>query len=138
VSARIQLSGFDELKAALRRLPDDLTAEAGHITEAAANAAAVDIRRAYPVRTGNLRNHVTVTHFEKGRFSAGAIVKNTATHAWIFENGTQARHTDLGSNRGSMPPGHVFVPIAIRERRRMYDRLKDLLARRGLVVDGNA
>jgi hypothetical protein len=38
-------------------------------------------------------------------FSAGAIVINRAKHAAIFENGTQARHTAIGANRGSMPPG---------------------------------
>jgi hypothetical protein len=79
-----------------------------------------------------------VSHQDKGRFSAGAIVKNTAKHAWIFENGTQARHNDLGANRGSMPPGHVFIPAVIKRRRIMYQQLRALLERHGLKVSGDA
>jgi bacteriophage HK97-gp10 putative tail-component len=135
---RIVFEGLDELRAALRALPETLTQEASAIVDGAANAAADEIRDAYPERSGNLRNHVVVTHFEGGRFSAGAIVKNTAKHAWIFENGSQARHTTIGANRGSMPPGHVFVPRAVRYRRAMYQRLKDLLVRHGLIVSGDA
>jgi hypothetical protein len=131
--------GFDEFRTALRNLPADLTGEAGHIVEATANGAAVDIKRGYAAhrRSGNLQSGVTVTHVDKGKFSAGAIVKNTAKHANIFEVGTQARHTAIGANRGSMPPGHVFVPVVVRARRRMFAQLKDMLVRHGLVVSGD-
>lgn len=135
---RIRFDGLDELKQALRQLPAELTAEASGIVDGAANEAMREIVDKYPTRTGNLKDGVTVTHFEGARFSAGAIVKNTAKHAFIFEHGTQARHTDLGANRGSMPPGHVFVPIVIRKRRAMYERLKTLLVSKGLVVSGDA
>lgn len=138
MSVRLEWQGLEELRTALRTLPADLTGEASHIVEGSANAAAADIKAAYPVRTGTLRNHVTVTHFEKGRFSAGAIVKNTAKHAHLFEIGTQARHTRLGANRGAMPPGRVFVPAVMRRRRQMYQQLKALLERKGLWVSGNA
>lgn len=134
----LTFQGLDELRAALRALPDDLTGEAGHIVEGAANGAAVDIKTAYPSRTGNLRDGVTVTQVAAGKYAAGAVVKNTAKHAYIFENGTQARHTAIGANRGSMPAGHVFIPTIIRERRKMYDALKDVLVRHGLIVSGDA
>ena len=138
--ARNQLTftGLEELKAALRALPAELTAEASHIIEGAANAVAYDIKAAYPVYTGNLRDHLTVTHQARGRFGAAALVQNTAKHAWIFENGTQARHTQFGANRGAMPPGRVFIPRMIKARRAMYERLKDLLVRHGLRVTGEA
>lgn len=135
---RLVFEGLNELKAALRDLPDNLIGEASNIVEGAANGAATEIRSKYPHRTGNLRDGVTVTHFDGGRFSAGAIVKNTAKHAHIFEIGTQARHTAIGANRGSMPPGHVFVPAVIKARRGMFAALKDLLVRNGLVVSGDA
>jgi len=140
VSARVRWAGLEELREALRNLPADLAGEAGHIVEGAANGAGVDLRAAYQerARTGHLAAGVTVTHYEKGRFSAGAIVKNRAKHAWLFENGTQARHTDLGANRGAMPPGHVFVPIVMRARRGMYEALKVMLERHGLKVSGDA
>ena len=133
---RLVFRGLDELRAALRRLPDELTMEASRIVEGAANGAAADIKAAYPVRTGNLRDHIVVTHREKGKWAAGAIVKNTAKHAWMFENGTQARHNAIGANRGSMPPGHVFIPRVIKARRLMYQQLRDLLERKGLRVTG--
>lgn len=130
--------GLDELREALRKLPAELTGEASHIVEGAANGAAAQIKAAYPRRTGNLVNGVSVETVSSGQFSAGAIVKNKAKHAYIFDNGTQARHDAIGANRGSMPPGHVFVPAVIRKRRQMYEQLKDLLVRNGLQVSGDA
>jgi hypothetical protein len=138
VSSRIVWNGLAELREALRNLPAELTAEASHVVEGAANAAAADIKAAYPVRTGNLRDHVFVSHRDKGRFSAGAVVKNTAKHAHLFEVGTQARHNSLGANRGSMPPGNVFIPAMIKRRRVMYEQLKALLERHGLRATGDA
>jgi hypothetical protein len=131
-------NGLAELREALRNLPADMTAEASHVVEGAANAAAADIKAGYPVRTGNLRDHVFVSHQDKGRFSAGAVVKNTAKHAALFEHGTQARHNSLGANRGSMPPGRVFIPAVIKRRRIMYQQLRALLERHGLKVSGDA
>lgn len=131
-------NGLEELLETYQRLPETGMGEALHLAEGAANAVATDIKGAYPVRTGNLRNRVTVTHFSKGKFYAGAIVKNTAPHAWMFENGTQARHTAIGANRGAMPPGHVFVPRIIRARRTLVEQFKALLLRLGAAtVTGN-
>lgn len=140
MSASVKWSGLEELKRDLRNLPEDLAGEAGHIVEEAANGTAVDVKRGYAAhrRSGRLAGGVTVTHFEAGKYSAGAIVKNSAPHAYIFEVGTQARHTAIGANRGSMPPGNVFIPAAQKNRRRMYDRLKDMLVRFGAVVTGDA
>jgi len=138
VSTRFQWSGLDELKRDLRNLPVELTDEGGAIIESEAGAARNDIVAAYPSRTGNLRKGVKVQRVDRGRFGAAAIVRNSAPHASIFEHGTQARHTDLGANRGSMPPGHVFIPAMIRARRRMYNRLRSILIAHGLSVSGNA
>jgi hypothetical protein len=136
---RLVFDGLAELREQLRSLPADMTGEASNIIDATANGAAVEIRTAYGGHrvTGRLQDGVVVTHVDKGKYSAGAIVKNTAKHAGIFENGTQARHTDLGANRGSMPPGHVFVPIVIRKRREMYGKLQAMLERMGLTVSGS-
>lgn len=130
--------GLDELREALRNLPAELTGEASRIVQAAANGAAAQIKAAYPRRTGNLGDGVTVETISGGQFTAGAIVKNTSKHAFIFENGTQARHTAIGANRGSMPPGHAFVPAIIRKRRWMDEQHIDLLRRHGLTVEGDA
>ena len=138
MSAKVTWSGLDELREALRRLPTDMADDAGDIVLGAAEAAKTEIVAAYPRRTGNLKNHVYVRKSAAGPYGAGAIVTNTAPHAFIFENGTQARHTKIGANRGSMPPGHVFIPIVMRRRRTMYEQLKSLLVRHGLMVSGNA
>jgi hypothetical protein len=134
---RLRFDGLEELKAALRSLPADLTGEGGHIVEAETNAAEGQIKRGYPVRTGHLRDGVS-SEIKTTGFSVSGIVKNTARHAYIFENGTQARHNEIGANRGSMPPGHVFIPTVIERRRVMYAELKDLLVRHGLKVSGDA
>lgn len=137
MSVRLEWRGLDELKAALRELPAHLASEAQDIVFGAADAAAAEIVAAYPSRTGNLRKGVSVKR-QTSVFSTTATVINKATHAFIFENGTQARHNKIGANRGSMPPGHVFVPRVVRHRRAMYEGLKDLLEREGLMVTGDA
>lgn len=133
----VRWDGLDELRDELRRLPAELAGEASAIVLRAATAAKEEIIAAYPRRTGNLRTHVSVSKQAAGPYGAGAIVKNTAKHAYIFENGTEARHTALGADRGSMPPGHVFIPIAMRRRRAMYEQLKALLETHGAKVTGH-
>jgi hypothetical protein len=137
-SNRLVLEGIAELRDALRRLPHELKAEAQTIVEGAADSAARDIKAGYPERSGKLRRGVSVRKDESSTFGAGAIVVNRSPHAWMFENGTQARHTAIGANRGAMPPGHVFIPIAIRKRKHMYEQLRGLLERHGLKVTGSA
>lgn len=133
---RLVFIGLNELRAAMRALPTEATGEASNIINAEANAAAVEIRSAYGShrRSGRLQGGVIVTHVDHGKFYAGAAVKSSAKHASLFENGTQARHTAIGANRGSMPPGHVFVPAIARSRRRLFRSLKALLERKGLLV----
>lgn len=134
---RIKYTGLAELYEGLRNLPKELHAESADIVYANADKAAQEIIAAYPKRTGNLARGVRVKR-EPGQFGARAAVRNTAPHAFMFENGTQARHTAIGANRGSMPAGHVFVPIVVRRRRIMYAVLRELLIKHGLIVTGEA
>lgn len=133
---RIRFDGLEELRAELRKLPEALRDDASQIVIDAAEGAAADIIEDYPERTSNLKKGVKVTILSGSRFFAGATVRNTAKHSFIFENGTQARHNELGANRGSMPPGNIFVPNVMRRRRQMYEQLKALIARQGLTVSG--
>jgi hypothetical protein len=137
---RLTFEGASEFLAALRRLPEELTGEAGSIVVQSASDAAQDVRGAYQSRqrTGKLANGVKVTQDAVGRFGVTATVRSTAPHAHLFEVGTQARHTAIGANRGSMPAGHAFVPAMVRHRRRMVQRLKALLEKKGLEVTGDA
>jgi hypothetical protein len=133
-SVRLKFEGLEELKAALRALPEELTAEAANIIEGAWNGAAVDIKSGYPSRTG-LAKTVTVTH-RRSRFGAVSTIRNTSPRALWFEEGTQVRHTSFGANRGAQKPGHVFYPPIRRARRRGLEALKAMLIRKGLLVSG--
>jgi hypothetical protein len=136
---RFVFTGLEELKAELRTLPADLTAEASHIVEAAANGAAATIKASYP--PGELQDSLSVQVSVSG-FAAGAVVKNTSKLASIYENGTEARHyTTVHGVRhetGRMPPKNVFIPTMQRKRAQMYDQLADLLVSHGLAVSGRA
>lgn len=139
MSVSVKWTGIDEFREWLQSLPLEAGNEAAKIVQAEANAATFQIRSRYPARTGNLRDKVTLTRRVSRQGIISYVVKNTARHAAIFEFGTQARHTRIGANRGSMPPGHVFLPIIAQRRRTMYLLLKDLLVRFGFTrVFGDA
>jgi len=144
MSAALTWSGLDELRAELRRLPEDLRGEAGHVAEAAANAATTTIKGVYGQHrvTGHLQNATSVEEIHTGPFGVGYRVRVSDPIAWLFDNGSQARHWAGGKSTGTMwgktPPTHAFVRTMIRARRPMYAQLKDLLVRHGLSVSGDA
>lgn len=132
---RFEWQGLDDFKAALRRLPEELVAEAAAIARAEATGATTEIETALPVRTGTLRNRVGAT-VQTSRFGVRATVRSGAPHALLYERGTAPRHTARGWNRGVMPAHRVFVPTMQRHRARFYEQLRDLLQRAGLEVSG--
>lgn len=134
MAARVTWSGLSEQIEEWRRLPEAFSTEAEHIQQEEANAAAFSIRTRYPARTGDLRKGVVIRRFLRKAGHVVYDVKNVAKHATIFELGTQARHTKIGANRGSMPPGHVFYPIALQRQRTMFRRLIDMVKRAGFTV----
>ena len=134
--ATVTWTGLEELLAAMQALPADLVDDATAIISGAADNALAEMDATYPTRSGNLRKGLKKEDKYIGRFGVAYVVRNSAKHAWIFENGTAARHTFAGAYRGIMPPGHVFVPIAERHRARMYGELRDMLVAHGLVVTG--
>lgn len=137
---RLVFEGLEELKRELRQLPSELTAEASNIVNGAANGAAAQVKANYARVSGDLVEGVDVVE-ANGQFSAGAVVRSKSKHAWMYENGTQVRHTSRGANRGAMPPappGRAFIPVVIRKRRQMFESLKALLVRKGLLVTGDA
>jgi hypothetical protein len=142
---RLFFEGLDQLRQELRSLPQDLAGEAGHETLAAANSAAATVKREYHVVSGALRDGVTVERAERDQFGAAAIVRNTAPHAWLYDNGSQTRKWASGKSTGAMwggvsggsRPTHLFVSTMVRERRAMYQRLKAMLVRKGLSVSGD-
>ena len=144
MSARITWDGLDELKAALRRLPDDLRGEADRIAEDAANGATTAIKTIYGQHrvTGHLQNSTVVEQEQTGPFGVAYRVRVSDPIAWLFDNGSQARHWAGGKSTGRMwgktPPTHAFVKTMIRFRRVMYPKMKTMLVRHGLSVTGEA
>ena len=143
--------GLTEFRAALRALPAHLAAEAAPIVEKAAAEALVEARAGYERRpalrpgesrtfrgTGNLVSGLRIRPLAST--TSGVLVQlvNVAPHAGLYENGTAARRTALGHFRGSMPPGHVFLPAVYRARTRMVQRLIELLTREGFTLRGHA
>jgi hypothetical protein len=140
---RFVFEGLDELKEALRNLPSELTGEASHDVEAAANGAAAILKSEYHRVSGKLRDGVDVT-FGRDQFSTGAIVKSKSpshgSMTTVHKRGTTPRRAAR-----SIRPG----PCGVRRRRpmfrahhdcetpRMYERLKALLTRHGLLVSGD-
>jgi hypothetical protein len=145
--SRFVFSGLDELREALRSLPAELAADAATAVTSAAQAAESDARAVYEAHrhSGNLIARLSRTT-STSAFGASAVVKNTAKHAWIFENGSEARHYTTASGAthatGEMwgktpqPPTHVFVRAMQAHRQQMYDWFVALLERQGLQVTG--
>lgn len=135
---------FEELKEALQRMPQALTGESVRIVEAAANGASVAVAQVYGQHrvSGRLQDGVSVSQFLKGKFFHGFMVKSSSPIAWLFDHGSQARHWVGGKSTGAMwghtPPTHIFVKTMIRFRRGMYEELKGVLTRAGLLVSGDA
>lgn len=138
MSARVEIRGLTEFRAALRQLPDELTDEAGAIVLAHAEEAKRRAQTAYPEGpTGNLRRGVTMEQ-HRSKLTSSALVRSRAKHAWLFDHGSGPRRTDRGVNRGRMPQApeaQRFVPIAIRVRRNMVKALVGLVRRAGFQVD---
>ena len=131
---RLKFDGLEELRASLRRLPKDLRDDAEAIVFESAEAAEKEIREAYEKHrvSGELADKLSVQQLKGGSAFAGALIQNKSKLAFIFENGTQARHNAIGANRGAMPPAHAFVPKVIKWRKIMYQKLRAMMRLHGL------
>jgi hypothetical protein len=135
---QLRIDGLAELRTALLALPQELVRDAGEIVQAQANEAARQIAAAYPVVTGNLRDHLRLEVRSMTAGSASVTVKNTAHHAWLFDHGTGPRRLPNGKPVGSMPKNPTLIPIAMQRRRIMVAALVDLVERTGLHVIGTS
>jgi hypothetical protein len=75
---------------------------------------------------------------QHSRFGVSMTVKSRAKHAHIFERGTGERQTSKGANRGRMPAapeGERMIPIVIKHRRIMFEKLKALVRSAGFKVE---
>jgi hypothetical protein len=134
MSASFVWSGLDQLMVDLHDLPAALVRDGNAIVDNSANSTADEIRGAYP--PGELADGVKVETMTGSAFFVGRRVRSTSPLAFIYESGTQVRHTSLGYNRGRMLPAHVYVPRMIHARQALDDEWRGLLRRHGLTVTG--
>lgn len=133
MSASIKWDGLDALITQLTNAPKEIRDDGLGIVREETTGAADDIRTEYPDVTGRMKRGVK-TDFPSSTILVG-VVKSTDPAAHLYEFGTQ-RRSFRGANRGSVRPHPVTVPVARRRRRRMYERLSDMLTRMGFQVSG--
>ena len=141
----VQWNGLDEFRQLLRDLPTALRDDADDILIEAANRAESEIRRGYGRKSGALLAGLSQTR-RAGRFGIVIRLRNAARHAWLWDNGSQARHYytrrgvrhDTGAMWGNRPAPHTFDRAVLASRRRMFDDLKAMMRAHGLDVRGDA
>jgi len=128
-------TGLDELRAALRNLPAELTADASAIVDDNAERAKSTVFQAYP--PGELRDRLVLETVTAGSFGVAMKLSSRSPWAYAYENGTEARHTLTGAGRGRQEPKPTVIPAITRYRARMYAQLADMLRAHGLEVSGH-
>lgn len=127
------LDGLDELRNALRDMPDQLTNDAIAIVATAAHDTASDIKGQYP--SGPMRDGVVVVD-RSAPYRARFVVESRTAQAVWWEFGTQNRVTQQGWNRGAEKahPDQSLIRIAKFYRARMHAALVELVRSAGFTV----
>ena len=125
MATRMELRGFDELRADLKALPADLQRESSPVLARYAERARAEIASAYPEITGALRASVRVVARQARGIASLFTLESAAPYAHIYE---------FGSAR--QPPRATFLPIQDRERRESVVAVADLVESHGLKVTG--
>jgi Bacteriophage HK97-gp10, putative tail-component len=133
MSVNLFLDGIDELRKALRDMPDDLTNDAIAIVATAAEDAASELRSVYP--NGPMRDGVVVTDRSQLHQAKFTVESRTDQAVW-WEFGTQNRTTQKGWNRGAEPAhkDRGLVTIARKHRVTMRAALIALVQSAGFMV----
>lgn len=132
----------------LRKFAPELRDDAAEIVQDTATRAANTIRGVYAQHrvTGNLEKGVKILPQSSGPFGIHIRVRSGAPHAWLFDNGSAARHYvtasgakhSTGKMWGRSAPTHAFVRTMIAARRVMWERLTALVRSKGFDVTGKA
>jgi HK97 gp10 family phage protein len=126
MATELRIDGLDAFVDELERLAPELVAEARAEQAAEAERIADNLRAAYPVVTGELRNSVLVQRESStSPLRVFTRVAVTAGHAAFYEFGTHRTE-----------PHPVFTPIVRRGREAFLQDVIDRVEARGLVVNG--
>lgn len=140
MSAHVTWDGLAEYQEQLRQLPEACLGEAVKLIEGETNAAYVRIATVYAQHrfTGTLLRLLKLVPISSGgRLTGGRTLRSGSPLAWLFDNGSQARHWKSGKSTGEMwgttsnPPTHTFSGTVGRARRRLATQFHDLLLRHG-------
>jgi hypothetical protein len=137
---RVVWTGLNEYQAELKRLPDVCTDETAKLIEGEVNGAYVTVSQVYGAHrhTGTLQNRLRIAPLKRrGQFIAGLELVSGSPIAWLFDNGSQARHWASGKSTGTMwgktPPTHIFARTVGRARRALTLQYRAMLLRHGAV-----
>jgi HK97 gp10 family phage protein len=126
VSAKLELRGFDELKAYFAQFATKLQQDADPILLRAARQSEAQLLEAYPVVTGALRAGVKIVERRTRRGVTFYRLVSSAYHAHLYEFGTKRQ-----------PPRATFLPITERDRRAATVAIANLVRAEGLAVTGD-
>lgn len=130
MAGNVTWTGMQEYLAELRRLPGESKGEAEKLIRGTVNGAFVTVAGVYEQHqhTGTLRRRLKISDDGKQLTSGSPL-------AWLFDNGSQARHWASGKSTGRMwgrtPPTHIFAKTVGRARRKLTEAYKAMLLRRG-------
>jgi hypothetical protein len=145
MASTMRWDGLKEFREELRQLPEELRGQAAKVVEGEVNAAYVTVKRVYEAHrfTGHLSRQLAIQPLKRsGQLITGLVLKSGSPLAWLFDNGTQARHyiTVHGKTHltGRMPGFHVFGRTVAFTRRKIRTLLIDMVKRHGAtrVIDG--
>jgi hypothetical protein len=134
--------GLKEYRDQLAKLPEDCRGEAAKTIEGVVNGAYVTIARVYGEHqlTGTLRRRLVIAPLKvAGQMTTGLVLRSGSPLAWLFDNGSQARHYteesgvphSTGKMWGKTPPTHIFARTVGFGKRKITDQLKAMLLRHG-------
>lgn len=137
MSAKLTWVGLREYRAALLTLPEDSSVEAAKVMDGEINGAYVEISQVYGQHrhTGALQRRLQIQPLVSRGLTVGRKLRSGSPIAWLFDNGSQARHWANGKSTGRMwghtPPTHIFRRSEGRARARILTQLVEMMRRRG-------
>jgi len=139
MASTMRWDGLKEFREEIRKLPEACRGEAAKVVEAEVNGAYVTIKRVYEahVWTGTLSRRLAIAPLEVKGQTTGVVLRSGSPLAWLFDNGSQARHyvTVNGKQHltGRMPGFHIFGRTAAFTRRKIRALLIEMVKRHGAV-----
>lgn len=137
-------TGMAEYREQLRQLPEACVGEAAKVIEGETNAAYRTVAAGYVGHqvSGGLLKRLRLSPLRSGgALTTGVKLTSGSPIAWLFDNGSRARHWVSGKSTGQMwghtPPTHIFSRTVGRTRRSIIKQLKEAMARRGATVSGD-